>query len=205
LNPPITKKLITVTVVCGWLVAVGWGMWRLADYSLAPGAQGAAPIDWPADTALTRDSAKFTAVVALHPECPCSKATVEELDSIVAQTAGRLRVHALFVDLPGLPGPVEKSDLWQRASRIRGIDVRRDPAGAETRRFGARTSGETRLYSADGHLRFSGGITAARGHVGDNPGQAAIVSLIAHQTSAATPIRTPVFGCALWDEPAGKP
>jgi hypothetical protein len=203
-NSTLPKKLLITVLVCGWLTVAGWGMWRLSTYSLTPGAQGAAPTDWPANTALVRDPANATVIVALHPECPCSKATVEELDSIVAQSSGRLRVHALFVELPGMPEPAETSALWARASRIAGVVVRKDPAGTEARRFGARTSGETRLYSADGRLRFHGGITVARGHVGDNPGQAAIVKLIAHPGSATTPIHTPVFGCALWSEPTAS-
>jgi hypothetical protein len=192
-------------LVGGWLLAAGWGTWRLAAYSLAPGKQGAAPMNWPADAMLARDPVDFTIVVGLHPECPCSAATIEELDSIVAQSGGRLRVHALFVDLPGLPEPVDHSELWQRAQRIAGIELHKDPAGAEARRFGVRTSGETRLYRADGRLQFKGGITAARGHVGDNPGETAIVDLISQRLSAPTPIQTPVFGCALWSESTAQP
>jgi hypothetical protein len=196
-NSPLVKKLLAACFVTGWLAAAGWGMWRLADYSSSPGLVGNAPVAWPVDTALARNAADFTAVIALHPECPCSKATVEMLDTIVAQSAGRLRAHALFVELPGLPGPVESSELWQRTRRIAGVELHKDTAGHEARRFGARTSGESRLYDATGRLLFRGGITLARGHVGDNPGQAAILDLLARKPIAALPIATPVFGCAL--------
>jgi hypothetical protein len=138
-------------------------------------------------------------VVALHPECPCSEATLEELDSIMAQSAGQLHARALFVQLPDLP-PVENSELWQRASRIAGVHLEKDPAGKEARRFGARTSGETQLYGPDGRLLFHGGITVARGHVGDNPGQTSIVNLVSQRLQADSPITTPVFGCALWND-----
>ena len=200
LHSPFGRKLLAVCLLGSWLGAAGWGMWQLAAYSAAPGADGAASPDWPTGSALARDGTRFTVVVALHPECPCSKATVEELDSIVAQSADRLRVHALFVALAGLPDPVEKSELWQRARRIPGVELRKDPAGADARRFGARTSGETRLYDPAGRLVFRGGITLARGHVGDNPGQAAVLNLLARKTTATTPVTTPVFGCALWND-----
>jgi hypothetical protein len=204
-NSPSPRKLLATCLVGAWLVAAGWGMWRLAGYSLTPGAQGTAPEIWPATATLARESDRWTVVVALHPECPCSQATVEELDAIVAKTGKRLRVHALFVELPGLPQPAERSELWARASRIPGVDVRKDPAGAEARRFGSQTSGETRLYDGDGHLRFRGGITVSRGHVGDNPGAAAIVNFALHPASTSAPVVTPVFGCALWDRSTANP
>lgn len=202
MNSSVSKRLLLAALVCSWLAAAGVGMWRLAAYSLTPGPQGQAPGDWPARATIARDPQRATLVVALHPECPCSKATVEELDGIVARAGDRLRVHALFVELPGLPEPVEKSELWARAARIAGVELHKDAGGAEARRFGAKTSGETRLYGPDGHLRFHGGVTVSRGHVGDNPGATAIVGLAHSSVFSRAPVVTPVFGCALWDQPS---
>jgi hypothetical protein len=70
-----------------------------------------------------------------------------------------------------------------------------DPDGVEARRFGAETSGHTLLFAGDGRLLFSGGITASRGHAGDNAGESVIVALVNNQTPALT--RTLVFGCSL--------
>jgi hypothetical protein len=193
------KLLLTSALLCGWLGASSWGTWRLAKYSLTDGPTGPAPARWPADTAVRRQAGGFTIVVALHPECSCSEATLEELDSIIAHSSGRVRAELLFVQLPTLE-PVEDSALWQQAGRIVGVHATKDAAGVEARRFGARTSGETRLYAPDGALWFHGGITAARGHAGDNPGQAAIVSLVAGTKSPHPAIATPVFGCALWND-----
>lgn len=198
--PNFPPKKLALTIFVGvWLAASGWGTWRLAAYSLAPGEQGVAPQHWPANSAILQKTAGFTVVTALHPECPCSEATVEELDSIIAQAGGRLQAVLLFVDLPGLP-PAETSTLWQRASRIPGARLIKDGGGAEALRFGTRSSGETRLYSPTGDLLFHGGITAARGHAGDNPGQAAIMGALASSSPLKTPISTPVFGCALWND-----
>jgi hypothetical protein len=204
-NSRLPKKLLLAGFVAAWLGAAGWGMWRLAAYSLAPGAQGVAPSAWPESAALPRDRGTYTAVVALHPECPCSRATIEELDSILAHCGDRLEVHALFVDVPGLPEPAEKSDLWARASRIARVHARKDATGAEARRFRMQTSGETRLYAPDGQLLFQGGITAARGHVGENPGEAAIIQFVTQSSAASTPLHTPVFGCALWGNSESTP
>jgi hypothetical protein len=43
---------------------------------------------------------------------------------------------------------------------------------------------------------FSGGITASRGHEGDNAGRAAIEQLVRHER--ADRLSTWVFGCALF-------
>jgi len=139
----------------------------------------------------------FTLVVALHPECPCSQATLEELDSIVAQCPGRLSVRVICMPYDNLPEPVESSRIWRRAQQIPGVTILKDSLGAEVRRFAAETSGETRLYGPGGELLFHGGITASRGHVGDNPGQAAIVDLVGHGAHVGAPVSSPVFGCSL--------
>ena len=70
-----------------------------------------------------------------------------------------------------------------------------DQANRETSLFQAAASGQTFLYDADGRLRFSGGITAARGHSGDNIGRSSIVSLVAGEGEAATNFS--VLGCSL--------
>jgi hypothetical protein len=76
------------------------------------------------------------------------------------------------------------------------VSVRIDEAGREAARFGATTSGHVLLYDRGGRLRFSGGITASRGHVGDNAGRAALLGLLIHGETERE--RTPVFGCPLF-------
>ena len=71
-----------------------------------------------------------------------------------------------------------------------------DNDGIEARRFGSSTSGQVMLYNTQGKLLFSGGITASRGHSGDNDGRTAIVALLT-QGQALTD-ETPVFGCQLF-------
>jgi hypothetical protein len=69
---------------------------------------------------------------------------------------------------------------------------------ALARRFAAMTSGHALLYGPNGHLLFSGGITFARGHSGDNPGCDAVIALI---TTGENESRTAaVFGCSLLDD-----
>ena len=86
--------------------------------------------------------------------------------------------------------------MWQPAARIQNVTVVRDDDGLEAQRFGAATSGQTFLYDSQGVLQFSGGITSARGHAGDNAGRAALISLL-NRLETSQP-RTNVFGCPLF-------
>jgi hypothetical protein len=184
--------------VVAWLAAVLAGVWFMNTDSFVPSVAGNAEQVWPAETALARNEAGYTLVVALHPECPCSRATLEELGKIVASADGRLRTQVWCVQYAEIEEKAEVSALWVQAKRIPGIELRVDHEGREARRFDMRVSGETRLYGRSGELLFQGGITAARGHAGDNPGEAAILNLIADRRMAGNVKTTPVFGCSLW-------
>lgn len=85
--------------------------------------------------------------------------------------------------------------LWKSAESIEGVRVMHDVEKYEARLFGARTSGHVVLYDAEGRLLFSGGITGARGHVGDNYGLQQVSSHLRKHTVSAT--EGPVFGCPI--------
>ncbi len=181
-----------------WLLTVGGGIWWLQARAFAPSTAGAPAAAWPEGGALSPYAGGHTLVVALHPECPCSMATLDQLDHILAQTEGKLGARLLIAHYDELPTSPEKSELWARASRLPRSILFTDRGGEERRRFDARTSGETRLYDPQGRLVFHGGITLGRGHRGDNPGQSTVLALV-RGTPEAAPVlsTTPVFGCAL--------
>ena len=74
-------------------------------------------------------------------------------------------------------------------------------AGTLPRKLGAETSGHVVLYDEAGNLRFSGGITRSRGHVGESDGARALSALL--NGSPATSGNFPVFGCRLFTPEAG--
>ncbi len=76
------------------------------------------------------------------------------------------------------------------------MSVVRDDDGVEARSFGAATSGQTFLYDKRGALLFSGGITGARAHQGDNAGRQSVVALLNSGPRAHS--ATSVFGCPLF-------
>ncbi|MDQ2800967.1 MAG: hypothetical protein M3Y13_15145 [Armatimonadota bacterium] len=191
------QTLITITVL--WLAAVFAGMGVLWNYQNAPGQAATPPLDWPAGSSILRDSHRPTLVMFAHPRCPCTRASVGELNILMTRCQGRLTAYVLFYQPSGQPGNWDKTDLWRSAAAVPGIQVRDDKDGREARRFHAATSGQTYLYDTNGPLLFSGGITGARGHAGDNAGRGALESLLLGGSAVHT--RTLVFGCSLLGPP----
>jgi hypothetical protein len=185
-----TKVLIGGTGL--WLVMVLAGVSALAAYKATPGTVGAAPPRWPATSSLSHTTEQATLVMFLHPRCPCSRASLDELAPVIAAHGEGLTVHLVFM---GQPAPEPDSELWQKAQQLPGVHLDIDADGAERKRFGATTSGETVLYAANGTLLFHGGITASRGHVGDSLGKERLERLIAGLP--ADRADAPTFGCAL--------
>lgn len=170
------------------------GLWI---YATSPGAIEPAPRAWPAGSVLRLDPGRATLVMLVHPHCPCTRASIRELDRLMARTRGLLAAHVLFLRPDGLDDDWARTDLWSSAAAIPDVDVAIDSQGGESARFGAVTSGLTLLYSPSGRLLFAGGINPARGHEGDSPGFDAIVSLLRAGTSGRD--TAPVFGCSLRD------
>jgi hypothetical protein len=192
------KRLMLGAAGLLWLAALAAALSILRTYDNTPGAVAhAAPASWPAATSLPRVPGEPTLVMLVHPKCPCSRASVGELAVLLAQASRSLTTHVLFHTPAGVPGDWHSTDLWRSASTIPGVTVRIDEHGTEAKRFGVATSGHTLLYDADGRLQFTGGITASRGHSGDNAGRSAILALL--QRSAAQAQWTSVFGCSLYD------
>ncbi len=178
-----------------WLIVVGAGLGRLWAYSQTPGPAAHASALWPAATALVRDTHRPTLLVFAHPQCPCSRATIGELAVLMAQAKDRVTTYVIFYRPLNVEAGWEQTDLWRSAAAIPGVRVLPDENGADATVFDAATSGQTLLYDADGRLIFSGGMTGARGHSGDNAGRTALTALL--NGGRSTTSQTPVFGCLL--------
>ena len=177
-----------------WLVAVGYGLRLMWTYENSPGQSGTPPTTWPTGSTIKRTPGLPTLVLFIHPYCPCSRATIGELAILMAHSQGQVNASAVFVKPTGFEG-WEKTDLWNSAADIPGVKLSVDENGVEANRFQSETSGQIALYSAQGKLLFSGGITGSRGHSGDNDGRTAIQSRLAGDKAARA--KTPVFGCPL--------
>ena len=191
-------------IVIGWAALAVLGVCKLEGYAGAPGRAADAPSRFPSASAASLDADQPTLVMFIHPKCPCSRATIGELNRLMARCQGRLHTRVWMVRPEGEPEGWEQTDLYRTAAAIPGVTVRTDVDGRECQRFGAATSGQVLLFATNGELLFSGGITAARGHSGDNDGRSAIEAILAERTSAehreSHADRTAVFGCSLLDE-----
>jgi hypothetical protein len=199
------SRLILIASCVLWLFVIVAGVRYLWGYESTPGVAASAPDRWPAGSRIRPAADRPTLVMLAHPQCPCTRSSIAELSRLMTQAQGRVTAYVLFVKPPDFSGGWERTDLWASAAAIPGVTVVRDDDGVEAARFGAATSGQTVLYDAAGRLIFSGGITAARGHEGDNAGRAAVVSLLVNDESERK--ETPVYGCPLFARtecPMGK-
>lgn len=178
-----------------WLGIVGVGFGKVLNHEWMPGKPGAPPEVWPIESGIQRTPGGYTLVMAAHPRCPCTRASLGELAWVMARHPGRTRAYVLFLSPPDASDAWTDTDLWRIAREIPGVVALADDEGRAAKRFGAFTSGQTMLYDPDGRLVFRGGLTASRGHSGESQGRDAVVSWIAggpQRGSAA-----PVFGCSL--------
>jgi hypothetical protein len=190
------KAIIGPIFVWVWAVVVIAGMAGMVKYQVTPQAVAAtAPERWPQTTRIVRDTSRPTLVMMLHPQCPCSRASVHELAQLIALAQGHAAVMVVFVQPTGAPAHWTQTDLWRQASAIPGVSVAVDQDGRDALAFGAVISGQVDLYDAQGRRLFSGGITDGRGHEGDNPGLDAILALLRDERPQTS--ITPVYGCPL--------
>jgi hypothetical protein len=188
-------KIVWLGVGVVWLGVILYGMRVMLNYETAAGAAGDPPMRWPEQSHIARTAGLPTIVVIGHPKCPCTRATIGELALIMARLHNRVKAVAIFVRPHDAPDGWDDTDLRRSAAAIPGVTVMTDLDEREADIFNAQVSGQTMLYDAAGKLLFSGGITASRGHAGDNVGRSSVVSFVANGTAEQN--RTPVYGCAL--------
>jgi hypothetical protein len=190
-----SKRATLVLAVGIWGVAAAGGLYAVTAHGAAPGRAAEAPATLAASL---RNSGRATLVIAAHPACPCTRATFHELERILssARSEGDALpdVVVLFAGNPQRDHVA--SDLREHAERMKGVRIVDDPKLEIAKSLGAHTSGTVLFYDADGALKFAGGITASRGHEGDNRGADAVRALL-EKTPAATTNHTPVYGCSL--------
>lgn len=192
-------KAIVLTTLIGvvWAGSIAAGLRFMINYERTAGTSGAVPSAWPADSSLQRAADRSTLLVFAHPRCPCTTATMSELAQVMAHTQGKLATTVVFFAPPDAGADWYDTELHRKAAAIPGVTIVSDRDGTEAKRFGVETSGHTMLYAADGQLLFQGGITASRGHEGDNAGESAIVAIV--NGHAAPQNKTFVYGCSFGD------
>lgn len=193
------KTILTVLLGLAWAGSAVLGGRALLKYENSPGGVGHLSSSWPQNSVVKLANDRPTLVMAAHPQCPCTRASVAELAQLMAHVQGKVQAYVLFYSPRESGADWQNTDLRRTAAQIPGVTVLTDIDGAEAERLGAETSGHTFLFDPSGRLLFNGGITASRGHSGDNAGESAIVSLINDHSSKRS--QTFVFGCSLKNPP----
>jgi hypothetical protein len=197
------RKHAVVAIALGvWLPGVAYGFSVLWRYSTTPGHPASPPVKWPQQFEIQRKPTQATLLMFAHPQCGCSKASLGELAILMARAHGKVSANVLFYAPDDEPTTWAKTDLWETAEKIPGVTVKEDRDNSIARSFGVFTSGQTLVYDSEGRLIFNGGITASRGHAGDNYGRDAIIALLQeHPAQGRThSVTSPVFGCSLRTE-----
>src|SRR6266566_874219 len=151
-------------------------------YKGKAGSPGQPPSAWPCNDLISLSSNKPLLIMFAHPRCPCTKASLGELEHLVARAKNQCEAAVFFYEPNGGSEAWSSTALIHEARSIPGVRVILDPDGNVARRFGVETSGHTLVYGADGKLLFTGGITSSRGHLGDNAGFAAVLEIITNHS-----------------------
>ena len=193
-----TARKLKVTLVLAltvWAAACAAGLFIITAHSAKPGRAAAAPAEL---ASKLRASGRATLVMIAHPSCPCTRASLHELQRV---TAGAQTADVVILFAGSSKRDRVGDDLRGIAESIPGVRVVDDPGGVQAKALGAHTSGTALFYDRAGTLRFSGGITASRGHEGDSAGGEQLRALLREDVQAtAAATATPVYGCALFAE-----
>lgn len=155
--------------------------------------------EWPSDSALVRHEGQHQLVLFMHPKCPCTWASAQELHRLLNKTSHKSQWPALTVVACV---PTDAADDWHRNPMIdAALDLPQtqlfiDQNGYEAERFGAVTSGTVCYFDKKGHCCFAGGVTIARGHAGASLGEDILSKLITGKLLRDSKT-IPVFGCRL--------
>jgi len=186
-----TYFIILAILVWASLIFVGARV--LLTYEFTPGTEDQPLHTWPATAKLSQPDSPYTLLVVIHPLCSCSRASIGELSKIMARFPDTLRAEVLFVTPKHAGSEWSENEHWLAATAIPGVHAIHDIDGKTASAFHVQTSGYTLLYDRSGKLLFSGGITSARGHSGDNAGSQAIIDIVSGGTPSTQ--TTHAFGC----------
>lgn len=175
-----------------WMTALSLGAWICLDYEKTPA--NVSPSSRKIFFARTPAS-DYCLVMFAHPKCECTKASLSELARFLARNTNT-RAKIYFNVPHGFEAWTHEENL-RLAESIPGVSVFTDLNGLVAKKFDAKASGECFLFDQKSNLRFHGGITASRGHEGDNFGLECMTHIVEGQKSAAS--SNVVFGCALFD------
>jgi hypothetical protein len=188
-------KIVIFVFVFVWLGAAVFGVVYLARYENTAGEGPASyPTSFPSESRIAADHERSTLIFFAHPKCPCTRASLHELERLMTDLRGKLNAFVVFSKPKDVGEDWTETDLYEIARRIPDVGVIIDDDDRETDIFKAQTSGLTLVYDQQGILQFNGGITASRGHEGDNAGRSTVFDVVTRNAAGGS---SPVFGCPI--------
>jgi hypothetical protein len=195
-----TSQIAIGGALLTWLTVISAGMTYLAYYDQRAGEQQTSPAFIAPLASPATDKQRL--LMFVHPRCPCSTASLRELERLMARCHDQIDATVYFICPAGESDAWVHGRLWDLAQSIQDTTRQVDAGGQLSKQFGATTSGTIVLYDPAGHLKYQGGITVARGHEGDSRGKDALFALARGETQAAA--QCPVYGCPLTNSAAAS-
>ncbi len=186
------KRVLLISALLGWGIAIGYLGYQLMAFDSTPGVPASAPARWPKQSSLARVAGRKQLLMFVHPECTCSIASLEQLRNLQKLTGNAIDMRVVLWHRPATTSTRD----WHKEVGVAALFVDRD--GAESRIFGAKTSGQTLVYDEDGRVMYSGGMTVFRGEAGGEPVLRQIIKAI-NNANRSTNLQLPVFGCPITD------
>src|SRR5207244_11246035 len=84
----VSRKPVFIAIDL-WMLAGGYGLHALRIYRGHPSATGQTPDTWPRNELIAPSFEKPQLVMFAHPRCPCTKASLGELELLAARAQGR--------------------------------------------------------------------------------------------------------------------
>src|SRR5205814_2100324 len=124
------------------LVAIGTALVFVSGFETFGGSPSQPGTDWPKDASIALDRTRPTLLMFAHPRCPCTRASLEELKTVLSSCRGKVVANVFFLSPSRTPSVWTLTESWREATTIPGLTVRYDTDGCLSGLFGAETSGE---------------------------------------------------------------
>src|ERR1051326_5488564 len=102
---------VCVLFFCGG-GAVVCGLHALMVYKGTPGAMGKTPQKWPQNDLVALSADKPQLMMFAHPMCPCTKASLAELEVLAAKAPGKFEATVVFIE------PESETDAWSKTVSV---------------------------------------------------------------------------------------
>ena len=183
----ILSVLWSIALLCGFIL-IAWYTNRAGEASFPPRSLSKTmPISL---------NQQYQLLMFIHPKCACSRSSIRELERLISRCPDSISC-TFFCYLPSKKASQwSNSDIIKSTRSIPDSKTIYDIDGMWAKKFDAKTSGQVLLYDSAGMLLFSGGITAGRGHEGENTGRSFITNVVRNNSNES--MQCPVFGCPIF-------